>query len=111
MHGVGESRAAAATAGAALDHPGGCQGVGRAVARPMAVEPELGLNALRVGGVEQWLRRGPGDAQLATRVEELVRHRNLDASGDDSSSEVSLAMRAIALLDPLAPLCWRGLTL
>lgn len=83
----------------------------RSLAYAMAMEPELGLNALRSGGVEQWLRRGLGDGQLATRVEELVRHRNLDALSNDSGSEASLLMRAIALLDPLAPLCWRGVAL
>lgn len=83
----------------------------RSLAHAMAMEPELGLNAVRAGGVEQWLRRGLGDAQLATRVEEFVRHRNLDAAPNDSSSEASLLMRSVAVLDPLAPLCWRGLAL
>ncbi len=83
----------------------------RSLAHAMAVEPELGLNAVRAGGVEQWLRRGLGDAQLAAHVEELVRHRNLDAAPNDSESEASLLMRSIAVLDPLAPLCWRGVAL
>jgi hypothetical protein len=83
----------------------------RSLAHAMAVEPELGLNAVRAGGVEQWLRRGLGDGQLATRIEELVRHRNLDAAPNDSASEASLLMRSVAVLDPLAPLCWRGLAL
>ena len=61
--------------------------------------------------VEQWLRRGLGDAQLAARVEELVRHRDLDRSPNDSDGEAALVMRAIAVLDPLAPLCWRGVAL
>ena len=52
-----------------------------------------------------------GDAQLATRVEELVRHRNLDMSPNDVDGEAALVMRAIAVLDPLAPLCWRGVAL
>ena len=68
----------------------------RSLAHAMAVEPELGLNAVRTGGVEQWLRRGLGDAQLAARVEELVRHRNLDAAPNDSEFEASMLMRSIA---------------
>ena len=66
---------------------------------------------MRADHVEQWLRRGLGDALLATRVEELVRHRNLDMSPNDVDGEAALVMRAIAVLDPLAPLCWRGLVL
>jgi len=66
-------------------------------------------HALRSGTVEHWLRRGLGDGALAARVEELVRHRNLDGMPEDPSSEAALVMRAITLLDPLAPLCWRGI--
>ena len=66
---------------------------------------------MRSNAVEQWLRRGLGDAQLAARVEELVRHRSLDMPPDDGDGEAALVMRAIAVLDPLAPLCWRGLAL
>ena len=75
------------------------------------VEPEHGLNAVRGNAVEQWLRRGLGDAQLAARVEELVRHRSLDSVPDDGDGEAALVMRVIAVLDPLAPLCWRGVAL
>jgi hypothetical protein len=83
----------------------------RSLAYALAIEPDQGLNALRANLVEQWLRRGLGDAQLATRVEELVRHRSLDMSPNDGDGEAALVMRAIAVLDPLAPLCWRGLAL
>ena len=81
----------------------------RSLAHAMAIEPEQGLHALRSGTVEHWLRRGLGDGALAARVEELVRHRNLDGMPEDPSSEAALVMRAITLLDPLAPLCWRGI--
>jgi hypothetical protein len=40
-----------------------------------------------------------------------VRHRSLDQLSDDDNGEAGLAMRAIAVLDPLAPLCWRGVAL
>jgi eukaryotic-like serine/threonine-protein kinase len=79
----------------------------RSLAYMMAIAPELGMNALRGGG-EQWLRRALGDAPIATRVEELVRHRNLDAAAD-TDPEAALLMRVITVIDPLAPLCWRGI--
>ncbi len=83
----------------------------RSLALAMAVESEQGLSALRSSTVEHWLRRGLGDSQLATRIEELVRHRSLDETEETSDSEASLVMRAIAVLDPLAPLCWGGIAL
>ena len=83
----------------------------RSLAHAMAVEPEHGLHALRSGTAVAWLRRGLGDAMLAARLEDLVRHRSLDALVDDANGEATLVMRAIALLDPLAPLCWRGVAL
>lgn len=83
----------------------------RSLANAMADEPEAGINALRSGAVEAWLRRGLGDAQLAAHLEELVRHRTFDASMPDHNTESSLLMRAICALDPLAPLCWRGIAL
>jgi hypothetical protein len=79
----------------------------RSLALSLAAEPEEGLSALRSNAVEQWLRRGLGDAQLATRIEELVRHRE----HDDGSGEATMLMHSIAVLDPLAPLCWRGAAL
>lgn len=82
----------------------------RTLAYMMATIPELGINALRSGSVEQWLRRALGDAQLAAHVEELVRHRNTDAAAD-ADAEATLLMRVITVLDPLAPLCWRGVAL
>jgi hypothetical protein len=79
----------------------------RSLALSLAAEPEEGLSALRGNAVEQWLRRGLGDAQLAARIEELVRHRELN----DGSGEATMLMNSIAVLDPLAPLCWRGAAL
>ena len=83
----------------------------RSLAYALACEPDHGLNAVRGNAVEQWLRRGLADAQLATRVEELVRHRSLDSMPDDGDGEAELVMRVITVLDPLAPLCWRGVAL
>jgi eukaryotic-like serine/threonine-protein kinase len=81
----------------------------RSLAYAMAVEPEAGMHALRSGAAVQWLRRGLGDTLLAPRLEDLVRHRVLDSEPDDANGDAALVMRAIALIDSLAPLCWRGL--
>jgi hypothetical protein len=83
----------------------------RSLAYAMAIEPEQGLNALRGSSLEQWLRRGLGDGQLAARIEELTRHRGLEGLPEDGNTDATLVMRTIALLDPLAPLCWRGIAL
>lgn len=83
----------------------------RSLAHVMAGEPDAGINALRSGIMEYWLRRSLGDAQLASHVEELVRRRNVDAAPGEADTGPPLLMRAICLLDPLAPLCWRGIAL
>ncbi len=83
----------------------------RSLAHAMAMQPEQALHALRGGTVVAWLRRGVGDALLAARLEDLVRHRTVDNQADDGTGDATLVMRAIALLDPLAPLCWRGIAL
>jgi hypothetical protein len=83
----------------------------RSLAYALATRPEAGLSALRGGIVEPWLRRGLGDAQLAARVEEVTHHRGLDALPNDGDTDAALTTNVIALLDPLAPLCWRGLAI
>jgi hypothetical protein len=81
----------------------------RSLAYALAIAPDHAARSLRNGAVERWLRRGLGDAQLAARVEELVHRRAADVGTDPTSGEAALVMRVIALLDPLAPLCWRGM--
>jgi eukaryotic-like serine/threonine-protein kinase len=83
----------------------------RSLARAMAVEPEQALHALRNFEIVHWLRRGVGDGGLAARLEELARHRSYEEGPEDANADPSLVMRAIALMDPLAPLCWRGVVL
>ncbi len=82
----------------------------RSLAYGLAAAPEQGLNALRGNVVEHWLRRALGDAQLAARLEELVRHRGLDmlsTNGDDGSD---LVMHAIGATRSVGAslLAWRG---
>jgi hypothetical protein len=83
----------------------------RSLALALASEPDQGAQAVRSGLVEQWLRRSLGDAQIAARLEELVRHRVDDGAPGNGSDDAELLMRAVALIDPLAPLCWRGVAL
>ena len=80
----------------------------RTLAFGIATEPERGVDMLRSGAVDRWLRRQLADTGLAAQLEEAVRQRALDDAGDDQRADATLAMRAVALLDPLAPLCWRG---
>ena len=83
----------------------------RALAYAAAINPEQGMAALRDGSVVQWLRRGVGDALLGARLEDLIRHRALNAPAEDPHGDAMLLARAIAILDPLAPMCWRGMVL
>jgi hypothetical protein len=80
----------------------------RGLAFALAIQPEQGLAAMTAGTVTQWLRRGLGDASLGSRIEEMVRHRQTEGA-DERSADAFILMRVIALLDPLAPLCWRGI--
>ncbi len=83
----------------------------RTLAMSMAASPEAGVQALRVGRIEHWLRRTLGDAALASRIEDLTRGGESRPTSVQPSAEALLAMQAIATLDPLAPLCWRGIAI
>lgn len=74
----------------------------RSLAHAMAVRPSDAAALVRGGEVSRWLRRGLADPGTAGAVEEIVR-----IAGDDGT----LIARAVAAIDPQAPLCWRGLAL
>jgi len=80
----------------------------RTLAFALAREPVEGARQLRSGSVDRWLRRGLGDSTTAAYVDELVRARVADFPADDEQADVLMTARAVALLDPLAPLAWRG---
>lgn len=80
----------------------------RSLAHALAENPVAGTALLRGGDACLWLRRQVGDAALAKRLEEAVA---APAGGPDTAAEAMLVMRAVAVLDPLAPLSWRGLRL
>ena len=86
----------------------------RTLAIACAEHPSEAMQLLRQGAIESWLRRNVEDTPVAAGVEELrrdelagARHgggRASDADGLDDQGQ----LRLIALLDPLAPLFWRG---
>jgi hypothetical protein len=77
----------------------------------MAREPEAGLHGLRTGAVDRWIRRSLGDSGLAARLDEAVRVRAAQGEMATARDDSLLAMRAVAILDPQAPLCWNGVAL
>jgi hypothetical protein len=83
----------------------------RSLSCAIATMPDAGLRLLRSGGIDQWLRRGLGDTATATRVDELIRHRDAEAPDADPIADATLVMRVVATFDPLAPLCWRGVAI
>jgi hypothetical protein len=80
----------------------------RTLAFAIGTQPEAGFQSMRTGDTMQWLRRTLGDATLAVRIEELLRHRATEGRADDTRADAATVMRAVVLIDPLSPLCWRG---
>ena len=79
----------------------------RSLGHAMAGEPEASVHALRGGAVIQWLRRALGDALLAARLEDLVRHRVLNSQPDDANGDAALGKRCEAdTLRRGARVCW-----
>jgi hypothetical protein len=83
----------------------------RTLAYAIALYPEEGVRLLRGGSLDTWLRRSLGDSTLATTIDETVRQRATDGSPGDTRADSVLAMRVVAMLDPLAPMSWQGLAL
>jgi len=83
----------------------------RTLAHAVATDPDEGGRVLRNGTVDRWLRRNLGDPTLAARLEEVTRLHDIDGIADAAHADGLMTMRAVAILDPLAPLCWRGVAL
>ena len=83
----------------------------RSLAYALASDPDQAVRNLRNGAVDRWVRRDLGDSALATRLEDALRPRGAEADTEDQRADGLLVMRAGAALDPLAPLCWRGMAL
>ncbi len=82
----------------------------RTLAYGIALYPDEGVRLLRGGTLDNWLRRSLGDSTLATTIDETVRQRANDGSPGDLRADSALAMRVVAMLDPLAPLTWQGVS-
>ena len=82
----------------------------RTLAYGIARDPAAGARLLASGAADHWLRRSLDDASLAARLEEPVRRRPAE-SAEGARADTLLALQAVALLDPLAPLCWDGVAL
>jgi hypothetical protein len=83
----------------------------RMLAYAIGSEPEAGVQALCGASLMPWLRRGLGEAALAVRVEEMLRFRHDKSSDGDRRPDMLTVMHIVAMLDPLAPLCWNGVIL
>jgi eukaryotic-like serine/threonine-protein kinase len=80
----------------------------RTLAYALFSDEKRAIQFLRNGLVTQWLRRGLGDAALATQIEDLVRHRMADIKSGPRGDAL-LVMHTISAINPRMPLCWRGI--
>ena len=76
-----------------------------------AANPAEAIARLRGGEIDSWLRRALGDSALAVRLDEATALRREDRNAEAGIADALLLMQAVAVLDPLAPMCWRGLLL
>jgi len=84
-------------------------GTTRTVALAMARDPAAATDCLRGDALETWLRRARGDNTLATSIEDAKR-MHLAMSDPGEATNAAYSARVIALLDPLAPPCWQGIS-
>ncbi len=82
----------------------------RTLAYALFSDEKKAIQFLRNGLVTQWLRRGLGDAALATQIEDLVRSRLVDIKSGPRGDPL-LVMHTISAINPRMPLCWRGIAL
>jgi hypothetical protein len=86
--------------------------VPRELAFALSANPDQGAALVRNGTVDSWLRRALGDTQMALRLDEAMSRTEQDpAEGGARQMHVPVHVtvsRAVAALDPLAPLVWRG---
>jgi hypothetical protein len=83
----------------------------RVLARALMNHPDQGVGQLRGGAVSLWLRRGIGDGVMASRIDEVCNLREQAALPEEPRADALLVARAVAVLDPLAPLSWRKLAI
>jgi hypothetical protein len=73
--------------------------------------PEDGAKLVRNGTLGAWLRRILGDSQIALRLDEAMARAAIEAPAETTRPAHVMASRAVAALDPLAPMIWRGIAL
>ena len=81
----------------------------RTLAYALATEPAAGLRGLRDGSVMTWLQRSLGDP-ITTAAMDALAPRRADVAAD-AEGDALLLMRAVAMLDRAAPMCWCGISL
>lgn len=81
----------------------------RTLAYALAAEPAAGLRGLRDGLVMGWLQRSLGDPIAAVAMDAVAPRRGDLAA--DAEGDAFMLMRAVAVLDPAAPMCWCGISL
>ena len=79
----------------------------RMLAHALHRAPDIGGPMLRNGTIDRWLRRGVGDVTMAAAVDEAARARDAEVVAANGQADAMLITRAIAILDPSAPLVWR----
>ncbi len=78
----------------------------REVAYAVATEPQAAWAMLRSGAVDRWIRRELNDPTLGAKLEEIRVRHSVEAETPQLAS--FMLMRAVAALEPLAPMVWRG---
>ena len=94
-----------------IDVGGQAAWTARMLAHAMVRAPEIAGPMLRNGTIDRWLRRGVGDVAAAASIDEAVRLRDADVLAADGRADALLITRAVAILDPAAPLVWRRLAI
>jgi len=96
----------------ALEVGSGTAWTARELAFALATQPDAAGTMLRNGAVDRWLRRSLNDPALAGKLEEsygrLAASAGAAAATGGGMMAPMLLMRAVALIDPLAPIVWRG---
>ena len=83
----------------------------RMLAHELSRDPARGLTLLRDGSIGRWVHRGLGDSVSAGQIEAVVQQRQAEAATAGERADALLVTRAVAVLDPAAPLTWRSVTL
>ncbi len=77
----------------------------------VATAPDMVRRALNLGQVNHWLRRCLNEVVLAEKLEALIHptHETSPLDGEDPVRVAATLLGVSVLLDPTAPLVWRGI--